>query len=42
LHIAEGGVIVPIKPRRNAEGFDLQLKVIAKAYATVEDENAIS
>jgi RNA ligase (TIGR02306 family) len=42
LHIAEGGVIVPVQPRRTAEGFDLQLKVISKAYAKVEDEEAIS
>jgi RNA ligase (TIGR02306 family) len=42
LHIAEGGVIVPVLPRRSIEGFDLQLKVISKAYAKVEDEEAIS
>jgi molybdopterin-binding protein len=42
LHIAEGGVIVPVVPRRSAERFDLQLKVISKAYAKVEDEEAIS
>lgn len=42
LHIAEGGVIVPVQPRRTKEGFDLQLKVISKAYAKVEDEEAIS
>lgn len=42
LHIAEGSVIVPIQARRSAEGFDLQLKVISKAYAKVEDEDAIS
>jgi hypothetical protein len=33
---------VPVVPRRSAEGFDLQLKVISKAYAKVEDEEAIS
>jgi RNA ligase (TIGR02306 family) len=42
LHIAEGGVIAPVQPRRTAEGFDLQLKIISKAYAKVEDEEAIS
>ncbi len=42
LHISEGGVIVPIVPRLSSEGFDLQLKIISKAYAKVEDEDAIS
>jgi RNA ligase (TIGR02306 family) len=42
LHIAEGGVVVPIKPRRTKEQFDLQLKIISKAYAKVEDDEAIS
>jgi RNA ligase (TIGR02306 family) len=42
LHIAEGGVITPVRSRLSAEGFDLQLKVISKAYAKVEDDEAIS
>jgi RNA ligase (TIGR02306 family) len=42
LHIAEGGVVVPIVPRLSTEGFDLQLKIISKAYAKVEDEEAIA
>jgi RNA ligase (TIGR02306 family) len=42
LHIAEGGVVVPIVPRFSSDGFDLQLKIISKAYAKVEDEDAIA
>ena len=42
LHISEGGVIVPVQPRLSAEGFDLQLKIISKAYAKVEDDEAIA
>ena len=42
LHISEGGVVVPIEPRYSSEGFDLQLKIISKAYAKVEDDEAIS
>jgi hypothetical protein len=42
LHIAEGGVVVPSEPRRTKEQFDLQLKIISKAYAKVEDDEAIS
>ncbi len=42
LHISEGGVVVPIEPRYSSEGFDLQLKIISKAYGKVEDDEAIS
>jgi RNA ligase (TIGR02306 family) len=42
LHIAEGGVVAPIVPRLSSDGFDLQLKIISKAYAKVEDEDAIA
>ncbi len=42
LHIAEGGVVAPIQPRQSQENFDLQLKIISKAYAKVEDDEAIS
>ncbi|MGF1486143.1 MAG: RNA ligase (ATP) [Prochloraceae cyanobacterium] len=42
LHISEGGVITPIAPRYSSEGFDLQLKIISKAYAKIEDDEAIS
>ncbi len=42
LHISEGGVIAPIAPRYSCEGFDLQLKIIAKAYAKIEDDEAFS
>jgi RNA ligase (TIGR02306 family) len=42
IHISEGGVVTPFQPRFSKDGFDLQLKIISKAYAKVEDEDAIS
>jgi RNA ligase (TIGR02306 family) len=42
LHISEGGVLVPFQPRISRERFDLQLKIISKAYAKIEDDDAIS
>jgi hypothetical protein len=42
IHISEGGVVTPFQPRFSKDRFDLQLKIISKAYAKVEDEDAIS
>ncbi len=42
LHIREGGVLIPLEPRLNADGHDLAVKLISSAYAKKETGEELS